>query len=169
MLSVAFHAHAWEGASELNAEKIDEPAAVGGTEAAIEKAFLTADGAIEISPVFSANALGDISAAMELGDLSLDPRFQTETLQIQNSRELNEILAERFKEKTTDEWMEQLEKEGVLCAHVNRFTDAERDPQIEANNMVLEMDHKDAGPLKMLGVPIRLYNTPMTLRHRHRI
>ena len=50
-------------------EKIDEPAAVGGTEAAIEKAFLTADGAIEISPVFSENALGDISAAMK-GDLS---------------------------------------------------------------------------------------------------
>ncbi len=52
LLSVGFHAHAWEGLTELNADKIDEPAAVGGTEAAILKAFLTSDGAIEISPVF---------------------------------------------------------------------------------------------------------------------
>lgn len=164
LLSVAFHAHAWEGASELNAKKIDEPAAVGGTEAAIDKAFLTQDGAIEISPVFSDNALRDISTAMGLGDLSLDTRFETETLQIQNSQELNQILAQGFKRKTTDEWMEQLEKQGVLCARVNEFTDAENDPQIAANKMVLKMDHKDAGSLKMLGVPIRLHNTPMTLR-----
>ena len=53
-------------ASELNAEKIDEPAAVGGTEAAIDKAFLTLDEPIEISPVFSDNALRDISTAMGL-------------------------------------------------------------------------------------------------------
>jgi crotonobetainyl-CoA:carnitine CoA-transferase CaiB-like acyl-CoA transferase len=73
LLSVAFHAHTWDGASWLNAEKIDRPAAVGGTEAAINKAFRTLDGCIEISPVFSDNALKDISTAMGLGDLSQEP------------------------------------------------------------------------------------------------
>jgi len=165
LLSVAFHTHAWDGATELNTERIDEAAAVGGTEAAIDKAFLTADGAIEISPVFSDNALRDISIAMDLGDLSLDPRFETESLQVRNSEELNEILVKGFKEKTTDEWMDQLEKQGVLCARVNDFADAELDPQIEANNMVLSMDHKDAGSLKMIGVPVRLHSTPISLRH----
>tara|TARA_B110000037_G_scaffold205826_1_gene251117 strand:- start:1096 stop:1776 length:681 start_codon:yes stop_codon:yes gene_type:complete len=165
LLSVAFHAHAWEGATELNADKIDAPAAVGGTEAAILKAFLTADGAIEISPVFSDNALRDISTAMGLGDLSLDPRFNTETLQIANGIELNSILAERFKEKSTAQWIEELEPRGVLCARVNTFAEARDDPQIKANNMVLEMNHERAGPLKMLGVPVRLHGTPMSLRH----
>jgi crotonobetainyl-CoA:carnitine CoA-transferase CaiB-like acyl-CoA transferase len=165
LLSVGFHAHAWEGATELNADKIDEPAAVGGTEAAILKAFLTSDGAIEISPVFSDNALRDISSAMGLGDLSLDPRFNTETLQIKNSLELNSILAERFKEKKTAQWIEELETRGVLCARVNSFAEAQEDPQIKANNMVLEMEHERAGRLKMLGVPVRLHDTPMSLRH----
>lgn len=165
LLSVAFHAHAWEGASELNADKIDEPATVGGTEAAILNAFLTADGAIEISPVFSDNALRDISTAMDLGDLSLDPRFSSEALQIENSLELNAILAERFKEKETAQWIDELETRGVLCARVNRFADAQNDPQIEANKMILEMEHKRAGPLKMLGTPVRLHDTPMRLRH----
>ena len=166
LLSVAFHAHAWEGATELNADKIDEQSAVGGTEAAILKAFLTADGAIEISPVFSDNALRDISSAMGFGDLSLDSRFETETLQIENSAELNSILGQRFKEKSTAEWLVELEDRGVLCARVNSFADAEKDPQIKANNMVLEMDHKRAGPLKMLGVPVRLHATPVSLRRQ---
>lgn len=164
LLSVSFHAHAWEGASELNVEKIDRPAAVGGTEAAINKAFLTADGSIEISPVFSENSLKDISQGLGLGDLSEDPRFHTEDLQIENKDALNATLAERLKEKTTDEWMVELEAKGVLCARVQEFREAMNDPQIVANNMVVEMDHPRAGRLKLLGTPIRLHGTPPQLR-----
>ena len=99
LLSVAFHAHAWDAASRLNAEKIDRPAAVGGTEEAIHKAFQTLDGFIEISPVFSSNALKDISMALGLGDLSEKAAFSTEELQIENKNQLNAILAQSFLEK----------------------------------------------------------------------
>ncbi len=164
LLSVAFHAHAWEGASELNADRVDEPARVGGTEAAIQKAFLTADGAIEISPVFSDNALRDISVALGLGDLSQAPEFATETLQVQNRDELNRRLAARFRERTTGDWIAELETQGVLCARVNTFREAAEDPQIAANRMVVEMRHPRAGPLKVLGTPVRLHATPPTHR-----
>jgi len=164
LLSVAFHAHAWEGAVELNADKIDAPAAVGGTEAAILKAFLTADGAIEISPVFSDNALRDISTAMDLGDLSKDERFTTEDLQIAHKTALNEILALRFQDKPTEEWLQELEAKGVLCARINTFKQAANDPQIACNHMIVKMDHKTAGQLILLGTPVRLHHTPPTLR-----
>lgn len=164
LLSVAFHAHAWEGATELNGEKIDAPAAVGGTEAAILNSFATADGFIEISPVFSDNALRDISVALGLGDLSEDARFSTESLQVENRKELNRILGVAFKTKSTDEWMEELEPKGVLCARVNTFEEVKSDPQILANHMVVEMDHADAGRIKMLGTPVRLHGTPPSLR-----
>ncbi len=164
LLSVAFHCHAWEGAAQLNESKIDAPAAVGGTEAAIQRGFLTKDGSIEISPVFSDNALRDISTAMDLGDLSTDPRFETESKQVENTEALNTILAARFKERTTDEWMAILEPAGVLCARINTFKDAMRDPQIEANNMIVSMEHERAGELKMLGNPIRMHGTPPELK-----
>ena len=164
LLSVAFHAHAWEGASQLNAEKIDRPAAVGGTEAAIDKAFATADGFIEISPVFSDNSLRDISTALGLGDLSKDDRFATESLQVENRAVLNPILAERFATKPTKAWIAELEGNGVFCARVRSFREAMDDPQIAANNMVVEMEHPTAGPLKMLGTPMRLHGTPSELR-----
>ena len=165
LLSVAFHSHAWDAAARLNKDKIDRPAAVGGTEAAIDKAFRTADGFIEISPVFSNNALRDISEAMGLGDLSLDQRFSTEDLQIANREILNSILAQRFMDKPTAVWLEELESKGVLCARINTFDDVAKDPQIACNNMIVEMEHKNAGTLKLLGTPVRLYGTPPTLRN----
>jgi crotonobetainyl-CoA:carnitine CoA-transferase CaiB-like acyl-CoA transferase len=163
LLSVALHAHAWDAAAQLNAAVIDQPAAVGGTEAAINKAFATADGFIEISPVFSDNALRDISTAMELGDLSQDSRFATETLQIQNSGALNALLAARFAQKPTETWLNELEASGVLCARVNSFLEAAGDPQTAANGMIVEMEHPRAGALRLLGTPIRLHTTPRRL------
>jgi crotonobetainyl-CoA:carnitine CoA-transferase CaiB-like acyl-CoA transferase len=164
LLSVAFHAHAWDAASRLNAEKIDRPAAVGGTEAAINKAFHTLDGFIEISPVFSKNALKDISTALGIGDLSEKPAFSTEELQMENRNQLNALLAEAFLYKTTDEWMLELESNGVLCARINSFEDAARDPQIAANNMVVSMNDAQTGELKLLGTPVRLASTPPQLK-----
>ncbi len=160
LLSVAFHAHAWDAASELNAAKIDAPARVGGTEAAINKAFLTADGAIELSPVFSDNSLRDISLALGLEDLSLREEFATVENQMAGRTKLNRILAEQFATKSTAAWMEELEKQGVLCARVHDFHDAASCPQIAANNMVIDLEHPRAGRLKVLGTPVRLSRTP---------
>jgi crotonobetainyl-CoA:carnitine CoA-transferase CaiB-like acyl-CoA transferase len=163
LLSVAFHGHAWDAASRLNADRIDRPAAVGGTEAAINKAFQTADGFIEISPVFSDNALRDISTALGLGDLSLQAEFSTEGLQIENKNQLNAALAKAFLMKSTDVWMVELEERGVLCARVNSFEQAARDPQVLHNNMIVSMEDPVAGKLKLLGNPIRLKGTPPKL------
>ncbi len=164
LLSVAFHAHAWDAASRLNVEKIDRPAAVGGTEAAINKAFQTADGFIEISPVFSSNALRDISTAVGLGDLSERPEFSSEDLQVENKGLLNTLLAQELLKKTTETWMVELESKGVLCARINSFEDAARDPQIACNNMVVSMEDPEVGELKLLGTPVRLKGTPPQLQ-----
>lgn len=164
LFSVAFHAHAWDGASHLNGAKIDAPAAIGGTEEAILKAFATKDGFIEISPVFSENALRDISLALGLNDLSEDPRFATEDKQKENSEALNALLAERFRAKTTDTWMAELEPQGIFCARVQSFAEAAEHPQIAPNKMVVEMEHPEAGDLKLPGTPIRLQATPPRLR-----
>ena len=77
-----------------------------------------------------------------------------------NKDELNKRLAERFLLKTTDEWMVELEANGVLCAHVNTFVEAADDPQVLANKMVIEIPHDRAGSLRVLGTPLRLHSTP---------
>lgn len=164
LFSVAFHAHTWESGAILNKERIEDRSGVGAGEEAINKSFRTKDGLIELSPVFSTNALRDISVAMGLGDLSEDPRFSTQEDQLAHKEELNAILAECFLEKTTEEWIVSLELQGILCGEIKTFEQAADDPQIQANNMVVEMEHPQLGRLRLLGTPIRLHDTPATHR-----
>lgn len=160
LLSVAFHAHSWEGPAEMNAERITEVSGVIANESTIDKSFATRDGYIEISPVFSENALRDISVALGLGDLSLDERFRTFELQERNREALNAALAGRLRERTTTEWLAELEAKGVLCARINTIVEAAADAQLQANQMVVDMEHPAGGSLRLLGTPVRLYGTP---------
>ena len=83
-------------------------------------------------------------------------------MQIENSDELNHILAAEFAGRTTDEWIAELEPKGVLCARVNDFRTAADDPQVRHNGMIVELEHPRAGKLDVLGTPIRLGDTPPT-------
>lgn len=160
LLSVAFHAHSWEGPAAMNAERVTDFSGVSANEAILDKSFATRDGYIEISPVFSDNAVRDLSVAVGLGDLSREPRFATHALQREHGRELNGLLAARFCEKTTAAWLAELEPKGVFCAKVNTLEEAIEDPQLNANGMVIEMEHTQAGKLRLPGTPVRLHGTP---------
>jgi crotonobetainyl-CoA:carnitine CoA-transferase CaiB-like acyl-CoA transferase len=164
LFSVAFHAHAWEAAASLNQQRLSHDEGIGATEQAIGKAFQTADGWIEISPVFSDNALRDISVALGMGDLSADPRFAAPSDRLSNKDQLNSILTACFMERTTAEWIAELEPKGILCAKIRTFQEAAEDAQIQANRMVVEMDHTQAGRLRLLGTPLRLHDTPPKYR-----
>jgi crotonobetainyl-CoA:carnitine CoA-transferase CaiB-like acyl-CoA transferase len=99
-----------------------------------------------------------------LDDLSQDPRFADVEDRPARADEINAILAARFLEKTTAEWIAVLEPQGVLCAEINTYEEAAEDPQLSANDMVVEIEHSRAGTLRLLGTPIRLYDTPSALR-----
>jgi crotonobetainyl-CoA:carnitine CoA-transferase CaiB-like acyl-CoA transferase len=164
LLSVAFHAHSWEGPAELNRGRITEVSGVTANEMVIDKSFATRNGYIEISPVFADNSLRDISVAIGLSDLSSLAQFATNELQLRHQRELNAMLAQRFLEKTTEQWMEELEPKGIFCAKVNTLAEAAEDGQLRANGMLVEMEHPLAGKLRLLGTPVRLHGTPPVTR-----
>jgi crotonobetainyl-CoA:carnitine CoA-transferase CaiB-like acyl-CoA transferase len=160
LLSVALHAHSWEQAAELNRDRLERNQGVGATEQIINKVFKTKDGWIEVSPVFSDNSLRDISLALGLEDISRDARFAVAEDRIANKELINAVLQDRFLERGTEEWMDELEAKGILCAKIRPFADAIEDPQAEANQMIIEMEHPVAGRLRLLGTPLRLQATP---------
>jgi len=164
LLSAAFHSNTWNAATILNDDRIEAWGGVGASEDAIRSSFRTRDGFIELSPVFSDDALRDISVALGIGDLSQDPRFADKAERPARAGEINAILEARFLERTTAEWIGILEAQRVLCAEIKTYAEAADDPQIQANEMVVEMTHERAGPLRMLGTPVRMSDTPAALR-----
>lgn len=97
---------------------------------------------------------------IERTDLLTDERFATNLERTQNVNELKVILDDVFKAKTIDQWMESLDAAGVPCAPINTVDKVINDPQINAREMIVEVDHPVAGRMKVPGVPIKLSATP---------
>src|SRR3546814_17616450 len=45
------------------------------------------------------------------------------------------------------------------------MADIERDPQVNARNMIISMPHPELGKIRMAGSPLRLSETPVRYRH----
>ena len=93
-------------------------------------------------------------------ELIKDPRFDSNSKRTANVKELMEILNKIFFEKTIAEWMDVLETAELPCAPINTVDKIVNDPQIKAREMIVEVEHPIAGPLKMPGVPVKMSLTP---------
>ena len=62
--------------------------------------------------------------------------------------------------KTLDEWMPILAKYDLVWAPVHTITSAINDPQTEANQFLVEVDHPELGNIRMVNSPVRFSETP---------
>lgn len=127
--------------------------------------FETRDGALVLVGAFKENPLRDISAALEIEDLSQEERFSSLPQMADHRAELQAILRRRFAERTTAEWLEALERQDLLCAPVKSLPEALSDPQTLVNEMIVEVAHSTAGPVRMVGTPIHCSDAPFRVRH----
>lgn len=98
--------------------------------------------------------------ALGRGDLQTDPRFTSGAGRRKHRKALvAEIEATTATEPRTF-WLERLDKEGVPAGPINDYAEALSDPQTLARRMVVDLIHPGAGPIKALGVPVKLSETP---------
>lgn len=63
-------------------------------------------------------------------------------------------------QKTTQEWITVLQQYGVPCGKIQSVGEICEDPQVKARDMVVDIQHPKAGPIRVTGVPIKLSDTP---------
>ena len=68
-----------------------------------------------------------------------------------------------FREKTMAEWVHELGDKDICFGPVNRLDETLADPQLRHRDMVVKMDGP-AGPVTVIGNPIKLSETPAALR-----
>jgi crotonobetainyl-CoA:carnitine CoA-transferase CaiB-like acyl-CoA transferase len=93
-----------------------------------------------------------------------DPRFASNRARVQHYTELKPILAERLKTRTRGEWLTALMAEGVPCGSVRDVGEVLEDPHLQARGMVQAVEHAALGEVRVLGVPMKLSETPGTVR-----
>lgn len=104
---------------------------------------------------------GDFCKALGVEELENDPRFDTHEKRVKNVRQAVSIIDRVFATKSRDEWLRIAKECGDLpFTPVNSFCDLVNDPQVIANNYVVDFDHPSLGRVKYPGFPIHFSKTP---------
>ena len=128
------------------------------------QAFETADGWLNIGAANQKNWLLMLQA-LEAPELADDSRFATNFERRTNLDELDAALAPLFRTRRTANWLERFEAVGVPAGPVLDIAQMQRDPQTLARDMVVEVEHSRAGPVKTLGLPVKFSETPGAVLH----
>jgi crotonobetainyl-CoA:carnitine CoA-transferase CaiB-like acyl-CoA transferase len=125
--------------------------------------FAAADGEIVIA-VGNDDQWRRFCDVAALSELARDSRFATNRARVENYEALRPSIAERLKTRPRDEWLEALRTAGVPSGAVRDVGEVLRDPQLADREMIASVVHESLGPVRVLGVPIKLSDTPGSVR-----
>lgn len=125
--------------------------------------FDTADGEIMIAAGNDA-LWAKFCQTAGLESLITDERFVTNPLRNKHYDALRPLVAAAVLEKTTEEWMALLDAAGVPNGPINTIDKVVENEQVLAREMIVEVEHPVAGKLRMPGIPIKLSETPGSIR-----
>jgi crotonobetainyl-CoA:carnitine CoA-transferase CaiB-like acyl-CoA transferase len=99
-----------------------------------------------------------------LDTLAADERFATNSGRVVHYQAFRPVLADALRRRTRAHWIDTLTAAGVPCGSVRDVREVLTDPHLEARRMIEVVEHVAAGPLRVLGVPIKLSDTPGRVR-----
>ncbi len=97
-------------------------------------------------------------------DLTDDPRYRTNAQRAKNRDTLIPTLQEVFLARSYEEWEGVLLPRGIPMGAINGIGEVVKHPQVAARGTLVEMDHPRAGKVRMVGAPVRLSETPGSVR-----
>jgi CoA:oxalate CoA-transferase len=102
--------------------------------------------------------------ATGLDDLLTDAAFTTNASRNENYEQLRPRIATVICQKTTSTWQTILDSAGVPNGPIQTIDMVVKDPQVQARGMILEINHPTVGRVIVPGVPIKLSETPGSVR-----
>lgn len=89
-----------------------------------------------------------------------DPRFATNGDRYARRYELADLISEKLQTHTTAEWEVILNEAGIPCGPIHQLDEALNHPQTLHREMVVEREHPTLGTVRLLGLPVKLSDTP---------
>lgn len=129
----------------------------------IDLIYETADGYLSVA-AFRRIDWEKLADACEKPEWKTDSRFLTTPGLEEYKSERLQLTQDALRERTTSEWIEILDKHDVPHAPVLTRSEMISHPQIEANKLVVEHEHPDAGLLRQTRPPAQFSDTPAEYR-----
>jgi crotonobetainyl-CoA:carnitine CoA-transferase CaiB-like acyl-CoA transferase len=108
----------------------------------------------------------DLCRALGRPELAEDARFGDLRARATNAAACVAILDEVFASRPRSEWLTVLRESpgDFIYTVVNSVDDLPDDPQVRANDYVVELEHPQHGKTSVIGLPVRLSETPGKIR-----
>jgi crotonobetainyl-CoA:carnitine CoA-transferase CaiB-like acyl-CoA transferase len=121
--------------------------------------FEASDGYLTVG-VANNSLWGRFCQAIGRPELSTDPRFDTEATRVQHRETLIPILSAVFATAPVGQWLDRLQQAGVPAGKIKSVGEALESEQLRERGAIVSLAHPAAGPMRMVGPPIRLHGTP---------
>jgi crotonobetainyl-CoA:carnitine CoA-transferase CaiB-like acyl-CoA transferase len=99
-----------------------------------------------------------------LPDLAGDPRFVDNAARNAHRPALVAVLQDALLAKTYEEWEAILMPAGIPIGAINTLDQVIAHPQVQARAALVESTHPVAGTIRMVGPPVRMSETPGSVR-----
>jgi CoA:oxalate CoA-transferase len=129
------------------------------------QAFPTKDGYVVIALAFGQDNAWELFCGMlDCTQLIDDPRFATPGLRTRNHAELEPVLNEAMRKRTTAEWLAEFEAAGFPCGPLNTIPEAAEHRQVRARQMLVDVTSDRGNSLRISNSPLKLSRTPGKIR-----
>jgi formyl-CoA transferase/CoA:oxalate CoA-transferase len=154
----------WHAARYLATGEVVGPLGSAHPSSAPYQAFQGADGRWFVLAAGAQHLWERLCKLTDRADLAADPRFATNADRVRHVEALEAVLEPVFRQRPAAEWIRACEAEGIPAGPVNDLAQAYADPQAQARQMVVELEHPSVGRHRVLGIPVKLSATPGAIR-----
>jgi formyl-CoA transferase/CoA:oxalate CoA-transferase len=99
-----------------------------------------------------------------LATLGGDARFATNAARVERRAELEALLQPLVATRSVADWIALCDGAGIPSGPIHTVAEALAHPQVLARDMVVPLQHPAAGQIRVTGVPVRLSDTPGSVR-----
>ena len=125
--------------------------------------YRAADGEVAIAPSTD-DVVRRLFRALGIEPALDRPELATYESRLAHRDVVNALVGERIRTGTVEHWIGHLNGAGVPCGRVADLRAVFADPQVRAQEMVIEVEHPGHGPVRMTGFPVKLDATPCRAR-----
>ncbi|MGQ9364703.1 CaiB/BaiF CoA transferase family protein [Azospirillum sp. ST 5-10] len=106
----------------------------------------------------------EVCEAVGLPELADDPRFATQALRARNQKELVAVLVPRFRERTAEAWLREMDRRGVPCSPINTYADILADPHVGHLGLVRDLTLPNGVTTRTTAFPVAIAGHDFAIR-----
>jgi crotonobetainyl-CoA:carnitine CoA-transferase CaiB-like acyl-CoA transferase len=126
----------------------------------IWNSYRTSDGHwMQLAMMQSERFWPDFCRAIGHPELQNDSRFNSDEKREKNNELLISIINEVFAGRSLREWIDILDRHGLVSSKAQTVSDITSDPQADANDFFVKLDHPNAGEIRLVASPVKFSET----------